>query len=449
MVNKPKKKIAKKKRRIFPLIFIFIILAIAGVMVGVYLKSEYNEIKKIKHEIAIESADADNNEQLDTEFLKAIVPDADSGVKVINISESSELPDCEYDTVAGNHIRRVYSGRRINIAVTGVDSRLGSRFKHADANHIISILLDSGRIEIISIPRDTYADAGFDDTTGQNKLTVVRASRGKKTYFKELCRIGGVDKIHYYAEIGFSQAIGIIEWLGFNKPNETLRILRSRSALGGDDFQRVYNQGQFIRQMLFKNFSRLDGVMGDIFIGSGLLFVDSDLTTAKVREIMNILKQKNFQNSIENIRLKVRPSFPAKFKVYDFADAGTVNSLSEQVKKYYQRIEPEESAESGKAATDIVYYRLSKVLDRAKADSAKSPQKVITNIGPFFEQRAWLQILEKEKRQFIRDGLIDMMANAYEKKKDTISADKIRRVRQAEDNLLNINKNPVHATQRQ
>ncbi len=50
---------------------------------------------------------------------------------------------------------------RINI--TGLDSRMGTIGNHADANHILSVLLDSGAVEIISIPRDTPADAGLDD----------------------------------------------------------------------------------------------------------------------------------------------------------------------------------------------------------------------------------------------------------------------------------------------
>ncbi|MFA5511743.1 MAG: hypothetical protein WC313_04765, partial [Candidatus Kapaibacterium sp.] len=221
----------KKKRNYAPFIFFIIFLIIVGVIAAIYFKSEYNEIIEIKHETAKAATSMHEDEDLDSNFLKALIPSADSGVQVINVSSSNELPEYAYDESAGKYIKRIYKGRRINIALTGVDSRLGDRYKHADANHIISILLDSGKIEIISIPRDTPADAGYDDTTGQNKLTIVRAAKGRKAYFQELCRIGEVDKIHYFAELGFSQAIGIIEWLGFDKPNETLQILRSRSAL--------------------------------------------------------------------------------------------------------------------------------------------------------------------------------------------------------------------------
>lgn len=441
MADKPliiKKK--RKKRNYTPLIFLFIFLVIVGLLVGIYIKSEFNEIVEIKQEI--KNNDSNNeDDNLDTNFLKAIVPDADSSIKVINISSASNLPEHEFDAEAGKYIKRIYSGRRVNIAVTGVDSRLGDRYKHADANHIISVLLDSGKIEIISIPRDTPADAGYDDTTGQNKLTIVRASKGRKAYFEELCRIGQVDKIHHYAELGFSQAMGIIEWLGYDKPSETLQILRSRSALGGDDYQRVYNQGQFIRQMLFRNFSRLDGVMGDIFIGSGLVLVDSDLTAKRIKEIINELKNKEFANSIENVKVKIRPSFPAKFKVYDFSDASTVKSLSDVVKNYYAKKSDDTKDTNSIDISSQIYSRLSKALERAKPDTTKSPQRVIQNLSTFFDQRAWLQIEDKAKRIEIRDDFVRLLTKAHEKRKDTLAANRIRGVAVAEDNLFNYKNN--------
>ena len=86
-------------------------------------------------------------------------------------------------------------GRVINVMITGVDSRLGDPMGHADANHLVRFFVDSGCVEIISIPRDTPSDAGFEDTTGLNKLTNVRANRGRATYLKAICEIAGVQKI--------------------------------------------------------------------------------------------------------------------------------------------------------------------------------------------------------------------------------------------------------------
>jgi len=122
-------------------------------------------------------------------------------------------------------------GRVINIMVTGIDSRLGDNMAHADANHVLRFFLDSGLVEIISIPRDTPADAGFDDTTGFNRLTNVRANRGRRTYLNTVSKIAGISSIDYYVEFGFSQAIGLLELLGYkDNASSTLRVLRSRQA---------------------------------------------------------------------------------------------------------------------------------------------------------------------------------------------------------------------------
>ena len=157
------------------------------------------------------------------------------------------------------------STRRINIAIIGVDARMGTASKRADANHILSIVPDSGYIEIISIPRDTPADAGMKDST-QNKLTIVHAMRGTKAYLQEAGRIAKVGPVKFWIQLGFSQAMGIIELLGQRDSKSTLQVLRSRKGLGGDDYQRCFNQGQYIRQMILRHFTKADGLLGEILI---------------------------------------------------------------------------------------------------------------------------------------------------------------------------------------
>ena len=51
------------------------------------------------------------------------------------------------------------AGRVVNLLVTGIDARLGEHSGRADANHVVRFYLDSGCIEVISIPRGTIADA--------------------------------------------------------------------------------------------------------------------------------------------------------------------------------------------------------------------------------------------------------------------------------------------------
>jgi len=103
-----------------------------------------------------------------------------------------------------------HGGNRLNILVTGVDSRLGSGCHHADANHVISIDFLNKKIDMVSIPRDTptefvrydsvevvdtiYNEPGNPESafslvkrkelaTLYMKLTESRAIKGQEVYF--------------------------------------------------------------------------------------------------------------------------------------------------------------------------------------------------------------------------------------------------------------------------
>jgi hypothetical protein len=184
-----------KKKKNSSMKYIFIIIAIIVFFAIIMCDNSENE-KEIYDTVeltdSINSLDSvEEDHWIDSDLVKE--------EEYILVSNPNDTGIIKYgiDDNAGKNIRRIYKGRRINIALTGLDSRMGRRDNHADANHILSVLLDSGLVEIISIPRDTYADAGYDDTTGQNKLTVVRAAKGRKTYLKELARIAGLDRIHF------------------------------------------------------------------------------------------------------------------------------------------------------------------------------------------------------------------------------------------------------------
>lgn len=416
---------------------VFLILAILAGFVLIYYVPEFSakDDKLIDRKTDTTKIDSENEPEIDEEFLKAIIPERDTSERVIHVSEEKYLNiPYSVDKKAGASYRRVFTGRRINIAIIGVDSRLGSRYKHADANHILSILIEQGKIEITSIPRDTPADAGFDDTTGQNKLTVMYASRGRKAYFEEVASIAGLDKIHYYIEIGFSQAMGILEWLGYEDPGSTLQVLRSRTGLGGDDYQRVYNQAQFIKQMILKHFDKFSGLFGKMLIRGGLLFVNTNLSASDAELIYEQLKLANFPSSSEDIQIRIRPPVPIEYKIYDFSDKQVVASLVNRISIYNaKKLELVNSASSDSTVLKI----LDKALQRAKIDSLKNPTAVINNLSVYFEQRAWMQIKDKELRKLYRDDIAQLLINAYEKKKQINNANMIRDVINAEKILFN------------
>lgn len=335
----------------------------------------------------------------------------------------------EVDEKAGVIYKRVYSGRRINVAVTGVDSRLGSRYKHADANHVLSILPDQGIVEIYSVPRDTYADVGLEDST-LNKLAVLRAKNGRTAYLTEMARITGLDRIHYWMEVGFSQAIGIIEWLGYKNSHNTLQVLRSRKVFDGGDWQRTYTQGQFIKQSLLKSYNNYSGVFGDVVLLGGLSLVDTNIDLADVKEILRQLRKNNFGKE-DDVTVSVRPQFKFRYKKFDFDDAETIAYLQGQV----------DSDDSSKVdISELVAGKLTARIAKAR-EKQKYPWKVISLLDTYFDQKAWLQISDKQERHEIREELKTLLAGAYRKRNNNDKANEIEEVIDRESKMFIMNLN--------
>ncbi|MCX7909185.1 MAG: hypothetical protein N2560_06690, partial [Ignavibacteria bacterium] len=342
----------------------------------------------------------------------------------------------EFDGSAGVSLQPRYTGRRINIAIVGLDSRIGTNSNHADANHILSILLDSGKIEIISVPRDTPADAGYHDSTGQNKLTVVRAARGRNAYLKQLARIAQLDQIHYYVEVGFSQVIGFLEFFGYRDPKSTLQVLRSRKGLGGDDYQRAYNQAQFIRQMILKNYSRINsGLTGELLIRGALVMVTTNLTYSDVDNIISKLNMFGFPRSGNDISIKIRPPIPIKFKVYDFTNEEVVGQLVNKIERFNKNHNEIDSIKVN------VYKLLDKNLKLAENDTLKFPKRVISRLSVFYNQKSWLQIENIHEREEIRTRFERCLVSAYTKLRQFENAKQVVEQMRLERELFKLKNN--------
>lgn len=382
--------------------------------------------------------DSTESKELSEDFIKAVVQIHDSTDNYIMVSDTKDL-NIALDDEAGKGPKRIFSGRRINIAVTGVDTRMGANTKHADANHVLSLLLDSGKIEIYSIPRDTYADCGYDDTTGLNKLTVLRAGMGREAYLKEVAKITKLDKIHYFVEFGFSQAMGILEFLGYKNASGTLQVLRSRRGLGGDDYQRVYNQAQFIRQAVLQQFSRFDGTLGSILMRGGLTLAETNLTYDISSGLYETMKSKGFPRNSSDVTIYIRPAMPIKFKVYDFTKEETMDELRKRIEGFNQHrlVEYEEQLSP---QVDVA-RKLDNLLNRAAADTAKNPTQAINKLRLYFEQRAWFQVPDVVRRDSIRSRFSNILANSYRKKKQFDKADEVIQVIEHERNIFNKKEN--------
>jgi len=419
-------------------IFITAILILFGIYY-LFISKETPELKGNSHtnitkNIIQRDSIRDSSNNFTKEFIESALEEDDSTSNAISVSNYEDYTkQIAEDENAGKSSRINYHGKRINIAVTGVDSRLGTSSKHADANHIISILADSGKIEIISIPRDTYADCGYDDTTGFNKLTVLRALKGRAEYLKEAAKIARLDKIHYYVEFGFSQAIGLIELMGNKNAVSTLRVLRSRTGLGGDDYQRVYNQAQFIKQNILKNWGLVNSFSGDLLVRAGLMLVETNLTYDVINEIKKSLNEKRFGEN-NQITIKVRPPIPIKYKIYELTDPNVIASLSKKI-DYFNKDHHKDTLKS----INVNNYVSRKLLsDIENAKKANYKGNVVSRLNIYYDQKAWMQIENKPQRDSVRDLLCNTLIDYYSKKKNTNKVTAINQYLELERNASKI-----------
>lgn len=317
-------------------------------------------------------------------------------------------------------------GRSVSVSIVGVDSRMGENVEHADANHVVTFWLDSGIVEITSIPRDTPCDAGFSGT-GRNILANLYAHGGRERYLREVAAIAGVDTIEYWAEVGFSQARGLLELIGFRDNSaEALRVLRSRKAFSTGDFQRSFNQGQFIRQMLLRHFGQIEGFTGNLLVRAGLALVETNLTVDAVDSLGDMLRSAGFPRNDGVVRVSIKPTYYAKLAVFNFTDSLTLGSLLTRIDEKAAK-----KGLTGRAAdstSEIFRAHVHETIVRAAADSGRSPLRVIARLHRPFQQRIWWQLSDRVERNGVRAEMGRLLADAYDRARKPDAANRVREV---------------------
>ena len=310
------------------------------------------------------------------------------------------------------------SGRVVNVLITGIDSRLGQKSARADANHIVRFFLDSGCIELISIPRGTFAMIRKGDTSGGNIIANVRSIFGQERYIREITKIAKVKSIDYYIEFGFSQAMGIIELLGYkDNAASTLRVLRSRKAFTTGDHQRSYNQGQFIRQAILKVFDQTDDLVGKVGIRAALALANTNLSYDATNYLLSEIRKHGFSSmGHERIWVRMKPNYLSQMKHLNF-DSANVEQLESGIeKKVKGMLEGDRKTPAGYAK------KLQNLVKKAAADSAKNPARVINALAFPFQQKAWMQVKDKQERVQLRNRICTLLIDAFNRTNKTIDA---------------------------
>lgn len=405
------------------------LVIILGYFIYSYFSKAAPRIAQTKNE-AINDKTNNLLDEIDTSFIKSVFE-----LDTNNISSNDSLIQQGEDQSAGINQNNYAGYNRINIALIGLDGRMGSPKGHADANHVVSLIPDAGIIEIISIPRDTYVDCGYDDTTNLNKLTTYYLVAGRRAYLRKVSELTRIGTINYYVEFGFSQALGLFRLFGYNA-GEVFQVLRSRKSFPIGDYQRVYNQGQFIRQMILKHFDLINGTLKPVFINGILALVETNMKYDDIAEIFDIIAEKEIHKESDKIIVKVRPGIPTKYKVFDFTNPETIAHLKEQLRleKIAQR---DTTAFRPKDFQAYLRKKLDNLLTSAEKDTSKNPKLVINKIRPFYDQKIWLQINDDYESLRYSRRFSNLLINSYLKIKDTINANMVSKSFTAEEELFN------------
>ncbi len=326
------------------------------------------------------------------------------------VSTTGQLPPCQHC---------------IAIALIGIDARLQDPTPHADANHVLLVDLQTGRITIVGIPRDTPADAGFPDTSQYNKLANVRAHRGLRAHLAAMAELLELPEIHYYVELGFSQAFALLRLFGFEQPSALLRILRSRTGIWGDDFHRVSVQAQFIRQQLLRWFPLYDTPWGVALLRGALSLVRTNLTIGVLARLADSLRARGFPADSHAVSIAVYGIPALRVPAYDFSDPATVSALVEQLRAHYRSRYPT-------AVPDTLSHRVRSILEAALAQAQQAAERghfeeALRRLLPLLHQRPWWQLDDPAERSTYRQAFVELASRAYEQRRKPQQAAALRR----------------------
>lgn len=350
-------------------------------------------------------------------------------------AEQTPIAEKQYQPVIGdtsvdieNMDYPMPSGRVISVLITGIDSRLGEKTARADANHLVRFFLDSGQVEVISVPRSTYADAKFTDPRGQ-LIGNVRLTLGRDRYMKEIKRVTEVNKIDFFVEFGFSQAMGIIEIMGYkDNASNALRVIRSRKVYAAGDKQRSYNQGQFIRQAILRTFDYTDELMGQLGIRAALALSTTNLSADAATYILDEMRAHGFSsNTPDRIWVRMMPKSGYNLKVFNY-DSSNIANIESAIESKVVNIVGKNDRKHPEYYANILRGLLAKV----EKDTNK-PERVIDSLAHPFKQKSWIQIQNVNERIALRDKLCYMLVNAYNKKGKTAEAFEIVKYIEQED----------------
>jgi len=302
----------------------------------------------------------------------------------------------------------------VHILLLGLDRRTGEVDGHCDAIQLVTIDSKKQEVEITAVPRGTYSPL----PPGEKHLPA-------DYYVSKACEVGGLDygigqiekilgvKADHLVVVGFSEALGIFRDLGL-PTTETLEWLRHRQGYAIGEPQRAHNHSTFIKQMMIKYIPKENSVMAKALQYIIYKTVQTDLSFAEARKIIEALSAMDFSKNSERIRLLMKPAYVVQDIPY--AEEYLGEYLDKMIKPIKNLLP---GGDYSGLSEEEAQTKLLEIINEKKND----PEF----ISWAFENNLWLQIEDKEKRLAVQYDILSVYAPSLSEKteRESILADYI------------------------
>ncbi len=234
-------------------------------------------------------------------------------------------------------------------------------------------------------------------------------------------------KVDYYAEVSFSQIIGLMNYLGLNGV-DALKYLRHRkSSLAPNTFQRAMNQATFIRYAAIKYFPRAAQYKRTFIIGA-FSYLTTNMQPDLALGVVALLEKRGLRK--ENFDVSVFNYSSVKDHDYD------PNKVSEYLKDWQAKHIPKsdsdfkiaarihravrEYEDGEKEIKDLTQQKPTNKKDRAARSqgivAARSKMnQAAKRARNFYEQQLWWQEPDKSKQDAAKKELCTFIEQYYKK----------------------------------
>jgi len=263
--------------------------------------------------------------------------------------------------------------KNINILLLGLDGRKEDPNSRCDAIHMFSFKPAEGKILISSVPRGTTTSNGNIIANNCSLYSQIVAQ-------KEIEKIVGI-KADYVVKVGFSQAQGILRFVGL-PASPTLQFLRDRKSYATGDNQRSYNQAVFFKDSIV-SYTDWAAKMPEPIQRMLFNMMDTDLTFEEGKDIFNQVISSGIYKNPRNIEIIIKPKDNIKRAEIHFTPQDLDWQNDPEFKAYQN---------------DVVGYL-----------EAIIKTKNTTKIKLAVAKQLWLQVEDENKRNQLQSELLKLL----------------------------------------